>query len=58
MRGLSKKMDTKGQHYQPIDQTLQVVGKAGFLLESTAESSMVCPREIHFRATIQEKSIP
>jgi len=38
-------MGTKGRHYQPIDQTLQVVGKAGFLLESEAESRMVCPGE-------------
>jgi hypothetical protein len=45
--GLSKKMGTKGRHYRPIHQTLQVVGQGGFLLESGAESSMVCPREIH-----------
>jgi hypothetical protein len=38
-------MGTKGRHYQPIDRTHQVVGRAGFLLESGAESRMVYPGE-------------
>jgi hypothetical protein len=56
--GHATKRAAKASIIAPSIKPPQVVGTAGFLLESMAESSTVRPREIHFRAPVKDKPKP